>query len=151
LAENTLATLAAQIADQTFAPRTPIFEEGKKTKAALYFVRSGKVELKSSSGRHQIIDDGGYFGDDLLTIDVGGLQQTDQIEAQYNVTTLGEDVVVGLLKIEDLRKYIDTTSIGQGKRLRGHDSMAGIDIPLDSLEKHAILGAGTFGQVGLGQ
>lgn len=144
-----MTTLAAQISDQQVSPRTPIFEEGKKTKAALYFVRNGKVELKSAAGRHQIIDDGGYFGEDLLTIDTQGVQNTDEIEAKYTVTTLGEEVVVGVLNIEDLRKYIDTTLIGKGKQLRTLDSMAGVDIRLDSLEKHAILGAGTFGQVWL--
>ena len=149
LSQPTLASLASQFVDTAFRARSDILTEGKTTQAALYFVRHGKVEMKSSEGEHNnIIDAGGYFGEDMLEIDVGGLKKTSDYVAKYTVRALGEEVILGVLTMEKCRQIIDTTILGHGKRKRA-TSIVGSKISLDALERHAILGAGTFGQVWL--
>lgn len=149
LSQPTLASLASQFVDKTYRPRTDVLTEGRTTQAALYFVRTGKVEVKSSNGEHNnIIDSGGYFGEDMLELDVGGLKKSTDYVAKYTVRTLGEEVVLGVLTMEKCRQIIDTTIIGTGKRKKATDIVES-NIPLDSLKRHAILGAGTFGQVWL--
>jgi cAMP-dependent protein kinase regulator len=145
----TLATLAAQIVDRKCPPRTVIFAEDLYTPAALYLVREGRVELKREDGRYyQIVEEGGYFGEDTLTADMSGLKQSSEVLSKYTVATLGHCTTLGILTLEECRKVIDTTTIGRRQRT-DYTSIVNIDIPLKSLKKHAILGAGTFGQVWL--
>lgn len=149
LSPATLASLAAQFVDKTFRPRMEILTEGRPTQSALYLVRSGKLEMKSSDGEHNnIIDSGGYFGEDMLEIDIGGVKKNTECIAKYTVRTLGEPVVLAVLTIEKCREIVDTKTLGQGKRPKT-SSFIKTNISLDSLTKHAILGAGTFGQVWL--
>ena len=147
--QPSLAALASQIVDKRIRARSVITEEGKRTKAALYLVREGRVEVKSEDGRfNNVIEAGGYFGEDMLELDVGGLKKESDIIAKYTATILDEDVVVGVLTIDECRSIIDTTAIGSSKAPEPitYEDTA---IPLDSLKKHGILGAGTFGQVWL--
>jgi hypothetical protein len=149
LSQPSLAALASLIVDRRLAPRNVIIEEGKEMIASLYFVRSGKVEIKSQNGTfNNIIDAGGYFGEDTLDIDVDGVKKSSQRTSLYTVTVLSEEVVAGVLSIDDCREIVDTTSLGRGKKA-AFSSMTNRQIPLKSLNKHAILGAGTFGQVWL--
>jgi hypothetical protein len=149
LSQPSLAALASQIVDKKIGPHTMVMQEGQNTTAALYLVREGKIEIKSKDGLYDnIIDAGGYFGEDLLEIDIGGLQKRSESEAKYTVSVLSKALVVGMLTIDECRKTIDTTIIGQGKK-DSLQSMVVTNIPLKSLKKHAILGAGTFGQVWL--
>lgn len=149
LSPPTLAALASQFRDIRFPPKTVIVSEGKVTNAALYLVRRGKLEIKSSDGEHNnIIDAGGYFGEDMLELDIGGLKKKSECVCKYTAKTLSSDVVVGVLTIEECRKIIDTTSLGHGKK-KAFASLGESKISLDVLDKHAILGAGTFGQVWL--
>lgn len=123
------------------------------TGAALYFVRSGKVDIKSKSKSDQdwnrSVDAGGYFGEEMLELDVGGLKPSTNVVAQYTAKTPNEPVVMGILTLVQCRSVIDTTTLGKQKQskisMNGGDS----NIPLDSLKRHKILGAGTFGQVWL--
>ncbi len=145
----TVDLLASQVVDHSFPRRTDIMIEGKKTQAALYLVRYGKVEMTSSDGEHSnIIDEGGYFGEDMLEMDVGGQKQENDCLAKYSVCTLGQDVVLGVLTLQQCREIIDTTILGLGKRRTSQPEIAE-KIQLEDLQKHAILGAGTFGQVWL--
>jgi hypothetical protein len=149
LSQPTLASLAAQFTDKTFPSRTEILIEGQTTKAALYLVRKGKVQIKSANGEYDnIIDAGGYFGEDMLEVDQGGVIKGVDYVSKYTVTSFGEEVVAGVLSIEECRKIIDTTALGHGKKAT-MISIVESNIPLSQLEKHAILGAGTFGQVWL--
>jgi hypothetical protein len=148
LSQPTLASLASQFVDTTYPAKTDILTEGRSTKAALYFVRTGKVETRSSDGETSYIDSGGYFGEDMLEIDIGSMNKGTDCVAKYTVRALGEDVVVGVLTMEKCRQIIDTKILGQGKRKKA-TSIVESNVPLEALKKHAILGAGTFGQVWL--
>ena len=122
--------------------------EGETTNAALYIVRSGQVALKSKSkDEEQIIESWGYFGEDMLEIDIGGLKKTTAYDTKYTLTTLDEPVVVGTLTIESCRNVVDTTTLGTNKCDTGEKTNT--PIAIEDLEKHTIIGAGSFGQVWL--
>jgi hypothetical protein len=145
----TLSSLAGQFVDRTIPPNTPIFTQTEKTKAALYLVRSGKVRITCSTGMvDNIIDAGGYFGEDMLEIDIGSVKKHNTTFPKYTATSLSSEVVVAVLTIDEIRNVVDTSRLGHPKD-RTVMSAVESDIPMAKLTKHAILGAGTFGQVWL--
>jgi hypothetical protein len=147
LLASTLATLAAEIVDAKYAANSTIMSEGLETAAALYLVRQGRVEVKSADGKiNNCIEAGGYFGEDML--DLMGVQASTTVAATFTATVLGQELVVGVLALEKCRKNIDPSMMGKTKRT-SFTSIIETNIPLKSLKKHAILGAGTFGQVWL--
>lgn len=108
------------------------------------------MEIKNKDGTfNNIIDAGGYFGEDMLDIDVGGVKKSSARASLYTVTVLGGEVVTGVLSIDDCREIVDTTSLGCGKKAALISPTTTTQIPLNLVKKHAILGAGTFGQVWL--
>ncbi|KAL3924729.1 MAG: hypothetical protein SGILL_000872 [Bacillariaceae sp.] len=151
LSQPTLSSLASQIVDKTISPKTDVMTEGKMTKAALYFVRSGKLEMKSKGDAdyNKTIESGGCFGEEMLEIDVGGMRKTTDVVAKYTVRTMNEPVIVGILNMEIFREAIDTTTLGKQKKTKIDMKGGDANIPLDDLTRHTILGAGTFGQVWL--
>jgi hypothetical protein len=123
--------------------------EGEETNANIYVVRSGEVALTSKSkNEEKIIKAGGYFGENILEMDVGCLKETPIYDTEYTMTTLDQPVVVGVLTIESCRNIFDTTTLGK-QRFEYGETLGATPISLDDLEKHAIIGAGTFGQVWL--
>jgi hypothetical protein len=151
LSQPTLSTLASQIVEKQFPPKTDIMTEGKTTQAALYFVRSGKVEMKCKSDPecNKTIESGGCFGEEMLEIDVGGMKQSTDFVAKYTVRTVGDTVIVGVLSMMTFREVIDTTTLGKQKKTVADLTGGDANIPLVALTRHKILGAGTFGQVWL--
>lgn len=105
--------------------------------------------MKSADGdRDTIIDEGGYFGEDMLEVDIGGLKKSSRTVAKYTVTTFSDGLQAGVLSISDCRKIFDTTRLSSGKSEKNIDT-GDFNIELNQLVKHGILGAGTFGQVWL--
>ncbi len=131
-----------------YPPNFTIMTEGKETDACLYIVRSGQLSIKSKRNKKKkIINAGGVFGKSALEMDIGGLKEETVYKSEYTVTTLDQPVVLGMLSIEYCRKVFDTTMIGK----QGLNSVEKPEAPalLKDLEKHTIVGAGTFGQVWL--
>ena len=125
--------LAAKVEEQIFKKATVFFTEGKQTHGTLYIVRSGKVSVRSNDGQIQMISTGGFFGEvHLLKTDYHG-----NIEAKATATAL-EECTLGVLTIKDIRSVI-------GRDRKKKD----MQIPFGELERHCILGAGTFGKVWL--
>ena len=123
--------------------------EGSAQPPALYLVREGQVELKREDGRgYQVVEEGGFFGDDTMTADYNGVRKDTKVPAKFTVAAMGTKTVLGMLTLQECRRYFDTTLIGKGKRT-DFTSIVDEDIPLKSLKKHGLLGAGTFGQVWL--
>jgi hypothetical protein len=149
LSKPIFASLAALFIEKTYPANSAIITEGETTSAALYIVRSGQVVLKSKSkaAEEKIIESGGYFGEGMFEIDIGGLKTKSDYDPQYSTTTLSDPVVIGTLSIESCRTVIDTTTLGK----KSTDTIEKIKTPIamEDLERHTILGAGTFGQVWL--
>lgn len=137
--------LATLCVEKTYPPNSTIMTKGEKTSPNIYIVHSGKVMLQSG-GAEKLIEPGGYFGEDVLRMDIGGLKTTLEYIAGHTIRTLDETVVVGALSMASCRNVIDTTSLGT-KKLDSKDTSNVILV--DDLVKHSILGAGTFGQVWL--
>ena len=91
-------------------------------------------------------NEGGYFGEEMLTIDKDKLHGKGEpvLTATYSAKAL-EDCTLGVLTVKDARTIIDTKVLGIAKETKAPKSK----IQVKDLEKHKILGAGTFGQVWL--
>jgi len=148
LSKPTFNALAALFVEKTYPPCFTIMTEGEETNATIYVVRSGKVALKSKrKGEERIVEIGGFFGEGILEMDAGCLKDTTVYNSEYTITTLNEPVVVGMLSIESCRNVFDTTTLGNVPL--DSSKLQDVPISLDDLEKHTIIGAGTFGQVWL--
>lgn len=147
LEPSALLALADVIKDQDYKQGEKFIEKGKDTQAALYLVRKGQVQVKNAKGKKRIVERGGYFGEDMLTIDhdKGSAKGDPVVTASYSVKAL-EDCTLGVLTIKDARLVIDTKSLGEVKKPAPE---AETEVQVKDLEKHRILGAGTFGQVWL--
>jgi hypothetical protein len=120
--------------------------------AALYLIRTGRVRIRTKDGSvDETFAGGGYFGDDQLLADVSrgknGPYDPTTTAMAYTVEVL-DDCVCGVLTLAVCRKCLDTTNMGK-PHASVLDSLVTRQIPMSELKKHAILGAGTFGQVWL--
>ena len=136
--------------EQRYAPDGCVIAAGTKTEAALYVVREGSVVVtKKGTKKGQVMVKGGYFGEDMMLMDLDGNPNKPAIIANdYSVTTLNEPTTLAVLTLEACRGLMDTTTFGTGKRV-DFTSIVDSNIPLDALRRHTILGQGTFGQVWL--
>jgi cAMP-dependent protein kinase regulator len=153
---QTLASLCRLFKDKEVKKGDIVFKEGDTVEAALYMVRSTcKVVLKNKAGTlDEQRDGGGYFGDQQLLADAkaGKNKAGDPttVVSEYTVEVV-EGGMLGVLTLAACRTVFDTLFIGQelaGKVCFGSD-LVKADIKLENLERHKILGAGTFGQVWL--
>lgn len=146
----TLSSLASLVKDKVLEEGERIMDAGQETEAAIYFVRSGKVQRKATKfGKRDVLETGAYFGDQTLTHDAdtgkNGPRDSVKVEAPYSVKVL-EKATIGVLTLQDCRSVFDTTRVAKGKGAVGPSDP---NVKLDSFKKHRILGAGTFGQVWL--
>jgi hypothetical protein len=137
--------LASSIKDRNYKKGDIVIEKGQTVPAALYLVRSGKVEIKTN-GERKIILEGGYFGEDQLEVDRELMGKGDPVVKAAYTVTVTEDCTIGILTLEDSRLVVDTTLFGAGTTKPTPQPTA---IAQKDLKKHKILGAGTFGQVWL--
>lgn len=151
LVESDAGALAACIKDESLGANKIIFEEGKKTPATLYLVRKGRVELtkRDDPSFKKMIGPGGYFGEEMLELDVGGKGHGDLYVADFTAGAKGDRTVVGKLLLDDCRTILDTTRMGMPPVLEKKTSVVNTKIDISAVKYHTILGAGTFGQVWL--
>jgi hypothetical protein len=154
LEDTSYTSLAGLIVDTKFAKGQVLFQEGKGTNATLYIVREGQVKLTSTAHaqyKDMIIKQGGLFGEEMLERDAQkGVNPSSEplVKAKYTATVT-EDCILGCLTLAECRTILDTTTIGKSTRSTRFQSIVNDDIPMSALTRHAILGAGTFGQVWL--
>lgn len=148
------SSLAELIVDIPFEKGQVVFQEGHRTSSAFYIIRDGQVRLTSTTTaeyNNKILNKGGFFGEDMLEHDAlpgVDLRSQPTSKAKYTVTVL-EDCTLGLLTLDECRTVFDTTKMGKAARSNRFESIRDSDIEFKSLKRHAILGAGTFGQVWL--
>lgn len=149
LEEHMAEIMTGLIENKPFPKGYVFMAEGRRSPNTLFLIRSGKVSVRSSQygpgvetlvgifghktvGEETTISGGGYFGlDTLKTPDEG---KPDA--ARYTITS-EEECTVGLLRMGDIWPIIMSGAPG------------GEAIPLNELEMHRILGAGTFGKAWL--
>jgi CRP-like cAMP-binding protein len=141
-----LAALASIIVDQAYPRGHQILSEGSRTLSALYFVREGKVEVQWN-GRADFVEPGGYFGDSLFVAEGSVISPC--------TATAMEDSVCGVLTVNDCSGVLDLCALPRDTRADRVTSPAfPVHLPttsakLEDLDRHTILGEGTFGQVHL--
>lgn len=144
--------MAALIDEVRYPAEREILTEGNYVDApALFLVRSGVLEAFTDDGESRILKSGTFFGMDNLLPDEeqkfggkGGLKQSrETVEAL-------EDVVLGKLSLANIDSVILDLSRMNNKEggTKGKDILER-SIDISQLERHTILGAGTFGQVWL--
>lgn len=147
-----VAALSALVTDRTWTAGSYLCEANVTADAALYLVRKGSVVVTTSENISKTVGPGGYFGEDQLLVDVG-LTATDTyilgaavtVAPPYTVIACGDsDVTCGVLTVAACRTVFDTRRMGQSIL---DDSIKERPVPLSSLERHTVLGAGTFGMV----
>jgi CRP-like cAMP-binding protein len=152
--QKVYASLASLIVTQTFKKGSTIVKAGEKTEAALFLIRSGRIQERSADGNQVIRERGGYFGAETMLTDSktgknGKSHAVDRPFAtpDYTMTVL-EDCVCGVLTLVACRKVINTLHLGMSKAEIAA-TVSQTQIRFSDLKKHTILGAGTFGQVWL--
>jgi len=143
--------MGALIDEVKYEAEREILTEGDYVDApALFLVRSGVLEAYTDDGESRILKSGTYFGEDCLLPDddekyggKGGMKQS-----QETVEVL-EDCVLGKLSLANIDSVIlDLGRMGNQKNGEKKD-MLDRSIDIFKLERHTLLGAGTFGQVWL--
>lgn len=150
LNDQELTALGRLVKTRKFPAGTYLCEQGESTRAALYLIRSGTVRIGNKT-----LGPDEYFGDEQLKADVGAgagyhLESPSEVLPEYSAVA-ETDVVCGVLRLADCRKVFDTRFIGQSKASaeKLYDSLVERGLQLDDLQKHTVLGSGTFGQVWL--
>lgn len=134
LDESTAGHLASVMVTVKYKKGHVFYREGDDVQPALYVVRSGKVTVENSADGCKTVGVFGFFGEETVeeTLDDDG----NTVVSRHTVTVL-EDVTVGYLGVQSIRHVL-----GPGSKRKG-------DVKMEDLERHRILGAGTFGQVWL--
>jgi len=150
--KKTVLSLARRFVDKEFAEGEVIMKEGSTVDAALYFPRGDTVvELSDKSGtRTETLAVGAYFGDDQLKADAesgkNGAKDPTSTKAKYTVKVV-KGGACGVLTLAECRRVVDTLYMGKVRQVTTNKVIT--NIGMTDLNRHAILGAGTFGQVWL--
>jgi hypothetical protein len=147
---KTLEAVAKVISEQHYSPGAAICTIGEVSPAALYIVRSGKVEITTADGTKNVYEHGAYFGIETLMADsnVNGDNKNATVQLDYTATAV-ENSTCGVLTLKSLRKIVNTENLGKKGASMDDESISPSDIKMSDLKTHALLGAGTFGQVWL--
>jgi cAMP-dependent protein kinase regulator len=148
-----MASLAELIADVSVKAGTKVLTKGEKARAALYFVREGEVEISRDAHGEtaEKVPAGGYFGQCLM---IDASQKLYPLVTCQFSCSVPVDSVLGMLSLSDCRMVFDTDVLGMLDSSESDDrpsetSQLTSKLRLKDLQRHRILGAGTFGQVWL--
>ena len=139
-----LSSVAALITDRTYSEGASLVKLGKCYEASLYFVREGEVRVDYGDMRSEVVGTGGYFGQEMIeSLDGNSTEVVSTFDA---VCT--SRCHVGVLMLSTCRTVFDVSAlVGSGGSSPPTPTVP--SITMDDLEKHRILGEGTFGQVWL--
>jgi len=144
-----IGSLASLLIDKQFGVGETIMAEGQETESALYFVRKGRVELSEGQSVVSVIQEGGFFGEAIF-------RDALTVKAPYTARVTDGDCVCGVLAVAGSRGVFDTSLLGRDQTdVEMMESISDLHVAittnakLSDLQKHRILGEGTFGQVWL--
>ena len=137
--EFELDAMACQLVDMSFDKGGELSSIGMEVDPCIVFVREGQLEVKAEDGTTSILSEGGYFGDETISSENYGYM----VHSMHDITAL-EDTTVGVLTLDGIANIL-----GSIERLDGKCNLLDSSLKLDDIEKHRILGVGTFGQVWL--
>lgn len=139
--------LISRITEVTVEANHYVYKEDSDNEPAIYIIRSGSVQLStvnhSSAFRDTTRSAGGYFG----------VQSTVYHKSPIASALAIEKCVLGVLKKSDIHTVIRTmTRLNQDPvvlRKNEQEQKEKMTINIHDLQKHRILGIGTFGKVWL--
>lgn len=124
-----------------------IFQSGDRLEPAIYFVREGSVTLIMNKGAHKkVVEAGDYFGEQNMVRDQNKDGKKHYVIRSPMTAMAQGRTVLDVLYLEECRLVLDTTTLGLG---RFDNSAIDASIQLSDIERHALLGTGSFGQVWL--
>jgi CRP-like cAMP-binding protein len=136
--------LASLVVNETYHKGHIFYQEGTSADPYLFLIRSGSVDIttsfmgiefltgiKANNGETKSIGAEGFFGEDMLDPEKKGAGAS-KVHPRYTVVA-AEDCVVGVLSLKTITEVIA--------------SAKGSGLTLSDLDKHKLLGAGTFGKV----
>jgi len=134
--------IVSLIKDIKAAAHKTIFSEGSSIEGAVYIVRSGKVTVTSSTLPTKVLTDGGIFGETTINT---------KTFVQQATAVADERCVLGMLTEKDIYSVIRDRSRLYNSNEDGEQisSVSKEVIKLDDLEKHRVLGVGSFSRVWL--
>lgn len=137
LSDKDIDVLASLFVEKRIKPDRTIFEKGKTSRAAIFFVVSGAVQRDSGTGDIKTLGQGEYFGEENFAAG------KPVVINKYSYKTLEPTIfeVLGLDAAKIVLKSVNSSVKAE--------SALDPEISLARLKKHRILGAGTFGQVWL--
>lgn len=133
--------LASLLQEVQFKTNQIIYECGEKIKPGLYLILKGTVQCTSPSGNSFTLYKDDYFGDDTF-------RKNRLVDSNFTIIAL-EDTTCALLEYNRLQISFDIRSQGSEECESDDDSHMDTNLTLERLQKHVILGVGTFGQVWL--
>jgi len=142
-----ISHVASLLQEVQFKSNHTIYKSAQKIKPGLYLILCGKVLCTSASGTTFTLYKDDYFGDDTFL-----RKNRRLVDSHFTITTL-EPTKCELLKYNSLQIVFDKVIKSKANYVESDDddddSHTDTDIVLERLEKHVILGVGTFGHVWL--
>uniref|UniRef100_A0A7S4NAI1 cGMP-dependent protein kinase n=1 Tax=Odontella aurita TaxID=265563 RepID=A0A7S4NAI1_9STRA len=143
LAPSVVGHLASVLVNVKYSKGKVFYREGEAVTPGLYIVRTGEVTVECSEEEPKTVGPMGVFGEETVA---EGSPKNEQLISKHTVTAL-TDIEIGYLGCSTIRKVLGPAE--------GEDELSksvaedGRPIQMDDLNRHRILGAGTFGQVWL--
>jgi len=135
--DKELESLVELLKEVTYEEGTKLAEEGKPHPQSLWIVKKGDIVIYDNKGRVFHLNSGDYYGDNSIREDEAGKLSEQNVECKVNtscwVITKSEiESVVGDIK----RATRDLPAFVQSARRE--------NITIGEVQKHRILGSGTF-------
>jgi len=142
---DTMNDILSVIEDKEFKKDTILYNVGDIIKPTIYMICSGKVSLVDEDDDLKMLTNNDYFGDKFP-------KAAPRYEAKHTVKFL-EDTTCAVLDLRAVqivlqRGSVATNITGQSNAEAVKSSMS-MELTLESIKKHRVLGEGTFGQVWL--
>lgn len=145
---STAGHLASVIENRVYKKGHVFYKEGDTVRAGLYSVRIGEVNVESAADGSKVVGPLGVFGEETIAVSEadgsgssGGGLGLGMVVAKHTATVI-TDVQVGFLDVQSIQSVLGPTPSSSRTEDRGK-------VEMKDLERHRILGAGTFGQVWL--
>lgn len=134
-----LASLASKTVNKIYKEGKRVVKAGKEVEPALYLIREGTVVITTEDGEKEISSDG-YFG-----------FETCPVPSIAPFTATCKSVcVLGVLTLSQMKEVFDTSYMEAPTEDKVEEpEVPVVNIKLEDLQRHQILGEGNFGQVWL--
>lgn len=144
LEETEYDALVSQVEVKHFKKGHKFCTKGEHTEPAVYIIRKGTMSIVED-GKVKVLTEGAYFGDQ--NIDWEHIDNKSSILPAKICAKAEVDCEMGILTLAAIESVV--VDLHRLRGSRGKKRLVQSSIVLPSIERHRLLGAGTFGQVWL--